>query len=74
MLLDVELNQVSDFIVGENGVYKLKVIKIDKSGELENYLSYANQLLVPSRSNVFNDIFLASKEAVEIVDNRSSYY
>ena len=70
----VELNQVSNFIVGENGVYKLKVIKIDKSGELENYLSYVNQLLVPSRSNVFNDIFLASKEAVEIVDNRSSYY
>ena len=70
----IELNKISNFIVGENGVYKLKVIKKDKSGELENYFSYSNQLLVPSRSNVFNDIFLASKEAVEIIDNRSSYY
>ena len=70
----LDVNKISDFIVGENGVYKLKVIKKDKSGELDNYLSYANQLLVPSRSNIFNDIFLASKESVEIVDNRSSYY
>jgi len=70
----VELNKISDFIVGENGVYKLKVIKKDKAGKLENYLSYANQLLVPSRSNVFNVVFQASKESTKIIDNRSTYY
>jgi peptidyl-prolyl cis-trans isomerase D len=70
----LELNKTSDFIIGKNGVYKLKVIKKDKAVELNNYSSFVNQLLIPSRSNIFNDIFIASKESIEIIDNRSSYY
>ena len=70
----VELDQISDFIIGENGVYKLKVVKKNKAVNLENYSSYSNQLLLPSRSNVLNGVFQSAKESAVIIDNRSVYY
>ena len=70
----VELDQISDFIIGENGVYKLKVVKKNKAVNLENYSSYSNQLLLPSRSNVSNGVFQSAKESAVIIDNRSVYY
>ena len=70
----LKINEISDFIIGENGVYKIKVLKNNKSSNLENYSSYKNQLLIPSRSNVLSNVFQAAKESSEIVDNRSTYY
>ena len=70
----LKINEISDFIIGENGVYKIKVLKNNKSSNLENYSSYTNQLLVPSRSNVLSNVFQAAKESSEIIDNRSIYY
>ena len=70
----LKINEISDFIIGENGVYKIKVLKKNKSSNLENYSSYTNQLLVPSRSNVLSNVFQAAKESSEIIDNRSIYY
>ena len=70
----LELNEISDFIIGENGVYKLIVTKREKSSELENYKPYANQLLVPARANVINGVFQSAKESAVITDNRFKFY
>ena len=76
------LNQVSDFIIGENGVYKIKVLKKNTVSDNENYksnklnfiISYQNQLLNSSRPNLNNSVYQAIKEKADIEDNRSLYY
>ena len=67
-------NEVSDFIVGENGVYKIKIIKKQSSKEMESYEPYKNQLLQSKRPMSTNSLYLALKENAEIEDNRSIYY
>ena len=70
----LKVNQISDFIIGENGVYKIKVTKKDKSSGLDTYSSYQNQLLLSSRPSVNSTLYQAVKESAEIIDNRSTYY
>lgn len=78
----LNINQISDFIIGENGVYKIKVLKKSKVSDNENYdsnkfnfiISYQNQLLNNSRSNLDNAVYQVAKETSDIVDNRSLYY
>lgn len=70
----LDVNETSDFIIGENGVYKLKVLKKDKAEVLENYSSYSNQLLQPSRANAQSGVFNSLKESAQIDDNRFKYY
>jgi len=70
----LKVDQISDFIIGENGVYKIKVTKKDKSSGLDNYSSYQNQLLLSSRPSVNSTLYQAVKESAEIIDNRSTYY
>ena len=70
----LKVDQISDFIIGENGVYKIKVTKKDKSSGLDNYSSYQNQLLLSSRPSVNSILYQTVKESAEIIDNRSTYY
>ena len=70
----LKVDQISDFIIGENGVYKIKVTKKDKSSGLDTYSSYQNQLLLSSRPSVNSTLYQAVKESAEIIDNRSTYY
>lgn len=70
----LKVDQISDFIIGENGVYKIKVTKKDKSSGLDTYSSYQNQLLFSSRPSVNSTLYQAVKESAEIIDNRSTYY
>ena len=70
----LEVDQISDFIIGENGVYKIKVTKKDKSSSLDTYSSYQNQLLLSSRPTVNSSLYQTVKESAEIIDNRSTYY
>ena len=70
----LEENEVSDFIVGENGVYKIRIIKKESSKEMESYEPYKNQLLQSKRPMSTNSLYLALKENAEIEDNRSIYY
>ena len=78
----LDVNQVSDFIIGENGVYKIKVLKKNTVSDNENYksnklnfiISYQNQLLNSSRPNLNNSVYQAIKEKADIEDNRSLYY
>ena len=67
-------NEVSDFIVGENGVYKIRVIKKEISKGIESYEPYKNQLLQSKRPMSTNSLYVALKEIAEIEDNRSTYY
>ena len=70
----LKVDQISDFIIGENGVYKIKVTKKDKSTGLDTYSSYQNQLLLSSRPGFNSTLYQALKESAEIIDNRSTYY
>ena len=71
-----------DFIIGENGVYKIKVLKKNIVSDSENYesnkfnfiISYQNQLLNASRSNLDNSVYQSVKQKADIEDNRSLYY
>ena len=74
------LNQTSDFIIGENGVYKLKVLNRKETGFKDDsidanfVLSYKNQLLNSNRTSVFARVYESLKENAEVSDNRSIYY
>ena len=74
------LNETSNFIIGENGVYKLKVVQRkeinskDDSIDPNFIISYKNQLLNLNRSSVFGGVYESLKNNTEIKDNRSVYY
>ena len=74
------LNQTSDFIIGENGVYKLKVLNRKETGFKDDSIdanfvvSYKNQLLNSNRTSVFARVYESLKENAEVSDNRSIYY
>ena len=74
------LNSVSDFIIGENGVYKIKVTKKEEysnDNETVNISfvnSFRNQLINRNRSSINAKVFESLKETSEITDNRSVYY
>ena len=74
------INETSDFIIGENGIYKLKVIKrkdtnINSDSIDSNFIiSYKNQLLNLNRTSSFARVYESLKENAEVTDNRSVYY
>ena len=74
------INETSDFIIGENGIYKLKVIKRKdtntNSDSIDSnfIISYKNQLLNLNRTSSFARVYESLKENAEVIDNRSVYY
>lgn len=74
------LNETSDFIIGENGVYKLKVIRRNDINSNTDpidsnfIISYKNQLLNTNRTSAFTRVYESLKENAEVTDNRSIYY
>ena len=74
------LNETSDFIIGENGVYKLKVIKRKDTSSSNDpidanfIISYKNQLLNSNRTSAFARVYESLKQNAEVTDNRSIYY
>jgi peptidyl-prolyl cis-trans isomerase D len=74
------LNETSDFIIGENGIYILKVIKRKDSNtntdpiDSNFIISYKNQLLNLNRTSSFARVYESLKENAEVIDNRSVYY
>jgi len=74
------LNETSDFIIGENGVYKLKVIRRNDINSNTDpidsnfIISYKNQLLNTNRTSAFTRVYESLKENAEVTDNRSVYY
>ena len=74
------INETSDFIIGENGIYKLKVIKRKdtntNSDSIDSnfIISFKNQLLNLNRTSSFARVYESLKENAEVTDNRSVYY
>ena len=63
--------QTSKLITGANGVYMIKVTKVEPAVKLDNYQSFANKVEA-QKSNVVNSkLYNALKEASEIEDNRA---
>ncbi|QBA65014.1 peptidylprolyl isomerase [Muriicola soli] len=70
----MEVGQTSNFISGESGVFKFEVTKKEDAPELDNYITYANNLQSSNTARVANSLVEALKEKAEIEDNRSIFY
>ena len=67
-------NEISTLIEGENGVYKVVLIKKNKVSDLEDYILYSKQMQQKAKSRLLENIFSALESVSEIKDNRALYY
>tara|TARA_R110002049_G_scaffold268752_1_gene445492 strand:+ start:16091 stop:18220 length:2130 start_codon:yes stop_codon:yes gene_type:complete len=67
----LKAGEKSKLIDGNNGVYMLKVTKIEPAVKLDNYQSFANKVEAQKASVVNSKLYNALKDAAEIEDNRA---
>ncbi|MBL7472999.1 peptidylprolyl isomerase [Robertkochia sediminum] len=72
--LGMSEGQVSDLIQGDNGVFKIEVVKKAIAPSLDNYTTYANTQKTLNRNRVFSAVYNALKDQAEIVDERPTMY
>ena len=65
---------ISEFIEGERGVYKLKLLKKNKAEKLEDYDEFTKEFLQKASFSLLENIFLALESNANIDDNRAVYY
>ena len=65
--------ETTGLIDGKTGVFKVKVLAVNKAPELDNYASYINQLNSGANA-VNNKLYQALKSKAEIEDNRANFY
>ena len=65
--------ETTGLIDGEKGVYKVRVLAINKAPELDNYASYVNQLNAANNA-VNSKVYQALKKKADIEDNRAKFY
>ncbi|MBT8283375.1 MAG: SurA N-terminal domain-containing protein [Muriicola sp.] len=70
----MEVGKTSNLLAGESGVFKFEVTKKEDAPELDNYVTYANNLQSSSAARVANSLVEALEEKAEIEDNRSIFY
>jgi len=70
----MEVGQTSNLISGESGVFLFEVTNKEEAPNLENYVTYANNLQASNTARVANTLVEALKEKAEIEDNRSVFY
>ncbi len=70
----METGNVSDPIVGNNGVYVVEVTKKTPASGLDTYKSYAAQASKSQAGAVNSKVFEALKEAADIEDKRAKFY
>lgn len=61
-------------IDGKTGVFKVRVLAVNKAPDLDNYLPYANQINSKVVPGINTSVYNALKEAADIEDNRASFY
>ena len=66
--------ETTELIDGETGVFKVRVLAVNKAPKLANYASYASQLNAKTLPTVNTNVYKALKEAGEIEDNRAVFY
>ena len=65
---------ISEFIEGERGIYKLKLLKKNKAEKLEDYDEFTKEFLQKASFSLLENIFLALESNANIDDNRAVYY
>jgi len=63
--------QTSKLIDGANGVYMIKVTKVESAPKLDNYQAVANRVEQQKLNVVSSRLYSALKEAADIEDNRA---
>ncbi|WP_034260837.1 peptidylprolyl isomerase [Altibacter lentus] len=66
--------ETTKLIDGETGVFKVKVLALNKAPELDNYASFANQLNAKEVPAINSKVYNALKSAAEIEDYRATFY
>ena len=69
-----EPGQETGLLVGENGVYKIRVLAVNPAPALDNYASYANQLKTQATPTINTNVLSALKEAAVIEDFRTNFF
>jgi peptidylprolyl isomerase/peptidyl-prolyl cis-trans isomerase D len=67
-------NQTSMPVVGEKGVYVVKVTGISNAPDLQNYTSDAREVANRTANQSTSQLVEALKKSTEIVDNRATFY
>ncbi len=70
----LDVNETSDLIIGDKGVYKLYIVAKNIAEDLEDYSYYAGRLTQFEREKTTQYIIDALESTASIVDNRSLYY
>ncbi len=65
--------ETTGLIDGKTGVFKVRVLAVNKAPELDNYASYVNQLNAGTNA-VNNQLYQALKKKADIEDNRANFY
>lgn len=71
---NIAVGSTSELLVGETGVYLLKVTNKTDAVALDNYATYAGALKAGAQGSVFYSSYNALKEAATIEDNRAVFY
>lgn len=61
-------------VVGEKGVFVVKVTAIEKAPDLQNYTSDANELAQRTANAATSQLVEALKKSMAITDNRATFY
>lgn len=70
----IGVGEMTKLIDGDNGVFIVQVLAINKAPDLENYTNYASQLQQTVTGQINNSVFQALKKAADIEDNRADFY
>lgn len=68
------VGELTQLIDGQNGVYMVQVLAINKAPNLDNYAAYVNQLSTGAAGAINNSVYQALKKAADIEDNRADFY
>ncbi len=67
-------SEISELLIGNSGVFKIKISKKSYAEDLPDYLELASKLETEERKNLSNLIISALENIAEIKDNRSTFY
>lgn len=67
------INEISDKIEGDKGVFVVKVIKREVPTKLENYNTFSKRKANKLKAKTYQ-IFKVLKETADVVDNRSKFF
>jgi peptidyl-prolyl cis-trans isomerase D len=70
----MEVNQQSDLIQGESGIFKIQLVSKEAGVELDNYSTYASSIAARRLSSASFSAYNALEKAAEVEDNRSIFY